>query len=443
MRDSMAMRNTSSFSLTSLCIGFVRWIFMIYLGVLIFYGREWTVIHVGPVYTTDITLLVMWLGSFLLAGNSSRKFPFRIHLWAIFFVAFFQLLHGFLIYDNVIMTLRQFAPFLYLSFAWVLFKLYSSVDSVRRLLKFIFFCSALSVAVKIADFSPDGLLIGHYSVWGVATFIGVYLYYSANRRMEKRFVAAGLITNILGIFSVPVRGAWIALVLTLLFCGWVWVKKIQRKVSAKFIRNSVVGILVFMGIILVASMINPDFESRIASILNLGKSVTEGAGNSVAENNTKWRWLLWVDMFEAYLEKPIFGYGFGDKFMPQTIVAMGWGTGESDFMDPHNSHLHFLYMLGLIGFLVFELFFVRLVIRYIKVLRQSAISESSKMLILSMLGAVIYIFLLANFEVVFESPYMVVYMWIALGLLFSAEKSAQRELHITIHRLVRTQSMNS
>lgn len=429
MDDNIVMRNSSSNSLTSLFVNFARWAFLLYLAGQIFFGREWSVISIGPVYTTDITLLFIWLGTFLLflTGKAARKLPFKIHMWVILLVAFFQLFHGLLIYDNAMMSLRQFAPFLYLTFAWALFYIYSNEEDIRKLLKVIFYCSALSVFVRISGFSPDGYSIGHYSVWGVAVFIGLYLYYSSIRRMEKRLIALGLITNLLGIFSVPVRGAWISLLLTLLFCGLIWMKSTRKKNSGRLIKNGMLGLLVFMGVIIAATMINPDFESRVASIFSIGQAISGDSAGSEASTNTEWRYLVWSDMFEAYLQKPIFGYGFGDKFMPPTILALGWGTGDSDFLDPHNSHLHFLYMLGLIGFLVFEIFFVRLVIRYIKVLRQTAISEKSKMLIISLLGATIYIFVLANFEVVFESPYMVIYMWISLGLLFSAEKISKSE----------------
>ncbi len=431
MLDSAMMKKSSSGSFTSLFVNFVRWIFLLYLAGQIFFGREWSVISVGPVYTTDVTLLFLWLGVFLLflTRRKKRELPFKMHMWAILLVAFLQLLHGLLIYNNTMMSLRQFAPFIYLTFAWALFYIYSQEKDIRKLLKFIFYCSALSVVAHVSGFSFAEYSIGHYSVWGVAVFIGLYLYGCAARRMEKRLITIGLITNLLGIFSVPVRGAWIALLLTLLFCGLMWGKSSRKKINGRVIRNSMLGLLIFVGVIFLASMINPEFESRVSSLFSIGQSISGEGGNSASEKNTEWRYLVWSDMFNAYLKQPILGYGFGDKFMPPTIVALGWGTGDSDFLDPHNSHLHFLYMLGSIGFLVFEFFFVRLVIRFINVLNQPAISDASKMLIISLLGSVGYIFLLANFEVVFESPYMVVYMWICLGLLFSAEKIAQKNLY--------------
>lgn len=405
----------------------LRWLLGIYLCGLIFFSRQWANIAIGPIYITDVTLLVMFLSALVMYPYrvGMPKLPLRMHLWLIFIVAFIQFLHGLVSYNDVMMSLRQFAPFVYILFAWTLFHLYSNVADMLGLLKLIFYGSAASVIIRTMGFSVDDYPIGHYCGWGVAIFAGYYLYFSAIRSKEKFIVFVGLFVNLIGMFSVPVRGAWIALLLATLFSGALWFKFIRKKINSGVVKNLIVIVLIFLGVIVVASALNPDFQNRIASLLNLGQSISGEAANSGAETNTAWRYLVWVDMFDAYLQKPIFGYGFGDKFMPQTIVALGWGTGDSDFLDPHNSHLHYLYMLGLLGFVVFELFFVRLILRYVRVLRQSVIPDSRKMLIISTLGAVIYILLLANFEVVFESPYMVVYLWISLGLLFSAEKSAR------------------
>lgn len=42
--------------------------------------------------------------------------------------------------------------------------------------------------------------------------------------------------------------------------------------------------------------------------------------------NIKWRLYVWKDIINETLKKPFLGWGFGKKFVPPTIVELGWGA---------------------------------------------------------------------------------------------------------------------
>jgi len=156
-----------------------------------------------------------------------------------------------------------------------------------------------------------------------------------------------------------------------------------------------------------------DYSSEFKSMYNFKEVV------SLSGNNAKWRIILWKDIIQKSMKKPILGYGFGMLYNNETLKNMGWEYGaDVGFLDPHNSYLSILYRTGIVGLLIFLLFIVSFFIKMIKFLRSCQDLAISAYMI-SVLSTIIFILVISFFMVVLEGPFLGIFLWVFIGLALS------------------------
>lgn len=144
--------------------------------------------------------------------------------------------------------------------------------------------------------------------------------------------------------------------------------------------------------------------------------------------NTRWRLLCWSDIINESLQKPIFGWGLGKKFIPETIKKLGWGGSwmeeakfskdKTGFQDPHNSYLSIFHRTGFIGVFVFFWLMISFIIVSISHIKGSLVEANSNAII-SFLLIFIFVSAISVFMVVLEGPFLGIFFWIAMGFVES------------------------
>jgi hypothetical protein len=163
--------------------------------------------------------------------------------------------------------------------------------------------------------------------------------------------------------------------------------------------------------------VKTDLKIKITGYIDEFKSIFDQRDEaSASANNASWRLILWKDIIQKSMIKPILGYGFGMLYNNETVKDMGWKYGQDvGFLDPHNSYLSVLYRTGFIGLSIFLLFIISFFVKMIRFLRYCRDSVISIYMI-SILSAVIFILVISFFMVVLEGPFLGIFLWVFIGL---------------------------
>jgi len=146
---------------------------------------------------------------------------------------------------------------------------------------------------------------------------------------KKIFIYLFIIIFIISLLSMKRTDIGLLLILSLLFI---------KELNIKYI-----AIVIFVLILFIIMILNLEFGSRFLNIID-GSADTRLYGIITA--------------FNDFLEKPLFGYGFG-KEMVVTIQNIGGVDLSKNFID--NSYLTLFVKIGLIGFLLYISIFIKLI----------------------------------------------------------------------------------
>jgi len=168
-----------------------------------------------------------------------------------------------------------------------------------------------------------------------------------------------------------------------------------------------------------AFMLSPKvFQDTLNELRSL-KSMVLGSGGGIdyiSRANTNWRMITWKAFIKESLQRPLFGWGFGRKFLPEETYNLGWTTGLAEnWVSTHNYLISFLFLSGFTGLGIFLLLVISLFIKNIKFLRTYK-NLRERFMVCAFLSVVFYILWLGLFGVVLEVPYQGVFLWIFLGL---------------------------
>ena len=127
--------------------------------------------------------------------------------------------------------------------------------------------------------------------------------------------------------------------------------------------------------------------SRIQQTLNSIHAYMNGNPHT----SLGYRFEMWKAAWMAFMEKPLFGWGFGnfDKFFLEYLreglvagKATGWGHA-------HNDYLFVLSELGIVGFILVVGFFAYPFVRMLEFIRQALRDQNGTLLMVALLGAVL------------------------------------------------------
>ncbi len=192
-------------------------------------------------------------------------------------------------------------------------------------------------------------------------FFSVYLFWSdaAGKNWRKGVYALAFLLQLVVIFLTGTRGALVGVFSGLMFYlflfGFFWPNKIQRKYF--FIAA---GLIIF----LVGSI----FLLRNTSFLKNSETLSRVASISLSDTTVQNRFILWQKAWQAWQEKPIFGWGPENysvainKFFDVRLAPYeAWYDRAHNFIFDYGvatgwlGLLAYIFLLGLAGFFLWKI----------------------------------------------------------------------------------------
>lgn len=342
-------------------------------------------------------------------------------IFGILFLASF--IKGIFIYSDVMYVIRQSALFYYSIFFFLTPVLLDSFARVRIFLKLIFILYCIIPIATLLNFHHFGIGSFSYFVSSITLiFESIYINLIKNALQKYVFLFAILIQLAVVILT-QARAAWMGLFAAVLFLVFLLSKRYfsikQISLTVKYFIISFSFIMLIMLVFKPAIIHSLSNEFLSIFLINNNKSAAD-----ISVTNAKWRLYVWKDILKESMEKPILGWGFGKKFIPETVMALNWGGSWQDpkklFQDPHNSYLSFLHSTGFLGLFSFLFIIFSFFKRYLNFLKQMKDGEL-KMLVLSCLTAIVFVLGTSFFMVILELPYLGISLWFLMGLTVSLE----------------------
>jgi len=155
--------------------------------------------------------------------------------------------------------------------------------------------------------------------------VALALYPHLSGRQRRAAQLVGAVAGLLTLFTYT-RGAWGALLISVLYIGWKQDKRI------------IVGMFVLMAVVFIAV---PSVSTRLADLDNQ-RQVGQGDPNSLA-----WRFDYWARLLPMTADSPLIGIG-----LDQVLVT------SEEKLQPHNSLVQAMVETGLLGFVMLSGFII-------------------------------------------------------------------------------------
>jgi len=436
-------------------------VFLFLISPIILFSRDF--VHINfkifgfPVYITEIFILIICIFALLNFGIYKDKkiftdYKLKIEHILLISILLVSLVTGLIKYGNTY-VFRHSAIFYYSIFSFLVPAIFINIKQFKIfsiVAVFIIFFN-LIIAITVSQSIFGGFA---YYYQGLFLFIIVNSLIFLKNKLTNSILILIAAIIIYEIISSMVRAAWVAFLIAILFnlvLLIIFRKKLAIKKSFYWKTSLIVILTIFFIVSLsffnlkVVDLISKnsstnttvqdseenavdtnttvqdseieskfsDYSSEFKSMYNFNEVV------SLSGNNVKWRIILWKDIIQKSMKKPILGYGFGMLYNNETLKNMGWKYGEDvGFLDPHNSYLSILYRTGIVGLLIFLLFIISFFYKMVKFLRGCQDLAISVYMI-SILSAIIFILVISFFMVVLEGPFLGIFLWVFIGLALS------------------------
>ena len=410
----------------------------------VLFSRNFSNIHITlfsiPIYVTEIVLLIFII-KHTLRGIYFRKvsliYPkcisLELKVMAILFI--YSIVWGLAHYSDMVMILRHAAMYYYMLFLFIIPLELNTIKKIETVLEMYLIATIVVLVGPYVKINFFGLARFNYFYIALSFLMLVSLIYSG--AIKKKIIYEILI----GLFAIElvlsqVRAIWMGILAAILFVTVLSNHfAIALKIFSNIFKRAIAFIVIFLSLF---SVINNDVIIEIGQeVLSIVMASKEHDDSS---NNAKWRLYVWKDIIEETAEKPVFGWGFGKKFVPKTIAKLGWGGSWRDpsagnpeakgIQDPHNSFLSILHRTGVVGLVVMVSLFIKFIVTMANGLLRIR-DNKIKSYIFGLLLCIICILFTSSFMVVLEGPYMGILLWIGMGIIVSLNRismhSAQRE----------------
>lgn len=218
-------------------------------------------------------------------------------------------------------------------------------------------------SVNSADLSGNSSFSGAYLIF--AAFLGALLLLEAKAKMQRFWLAFGLVVVLISPIAGVARGAIVGLLAGAIVAFFVYLATNAKK-SIRTLGFSMLGLMLVVGAVIGVSVVQPSSKLHSAFV--------DAASNS--------RFVFWKAGVEGIKERPIFGFGpenfniVFSKYFDTTILKSD-GTAEVWVDKPHNVFLENLVAGGLIGGSLYILFVLALFALPIYLYRRNIISNIS------------------------------------------------------------------
>ncbi|MFL5946352.1 MAG: O-antigen ligase family protein [Gaiellaceae bacterium] len=140
--------------------------------------------------------------------------------------------------------------------------------------------------------------------------------------------------------------------------------------------------------------------------------------------NVRWRLSYWRYILEHTLHEPLLGVGFGKpaSFRWRGVLydaRRGATDDPNDITPPHNSFLNVFYRMGLIGLIALLVVMVLGPARGVSAARRRFTTYADRALLAGIVAVYCFAAIMAFFNVALENPYMALFFWTPLALLFA------------------------
>ncbi|MDP6908860.1 MAG: O-antigen ligase family protein, partial [Flavobacteriales bacterium] len=300
----------------------------------------------------------------LIATGGKLTMPKKLRIILIVMLAYFvfHLIYSalFLNIGNALLTSRRlvYYPFLAITAGFTTASVVKSKAFVTKVLWFMMIASAmlfmLNLAVNFNMFQEFGFISRATGVTLSAFLFGGLAELVRTGRLSKRKTVVSLVATLL-VFFTSSRGVYLSMVLTVGLVLW----QHRRLAGAVKVFKLVLGGIVVGTLVIVVAMNSPLVVKTLNKFSKDIANVAEGNMGSHGENfNTLGaRYYLYESAFKLGLESPIFGNGSGYRV---DSWHLGGSYGVNRSKTPHNYYLDIWYRLGIVGLLLFLVFYKRI-----------------------------------------------------------------------------------
>ncbi len=304
---------------------------------------------------------------------------------------------------------------------WVLFIIFAFFSIIG----FIEYSNGITVfAVRLDDFYVGPMFVAlnhsHNATGSVFSVVGIFAlaFFFESKKIEK--ISYGLISLLcfIAIFMTKSRGSLIAFAIGVFF-----LLIFASGSLLKFLRNILIIIAIMVPLVFITGT-----YTRIMQIFH------------IFDQSALTRFELWDKGVYLFKQSPILGVGFArynDVAWNYDVVPLTgnsgifslYTSGSSIFNDTnaHNSYLHFLAEIGIVGLILFLLFWVLCLVITIRAYRQTN-NRFSRQVYLAVTGGIITLFFLSITETFMTAPTVMLCLATATSLaigLWGSERSGK------------------
>jgi len=382
-----------------------------------------------PFYITESVLLLTLL-SLLIEGLvrgeiKYLKVPLSKQFMVLYLIGLVSLIRGLYSYGDKTFVLRHAALFYYSIFYFLIPMIFNSMKRIEQLMRAFFICTLIVSLPSL--FGLHYKAFAQFSYYYISLTVLMSLFYITLVKDNTNKFLWGLIIclQLSVVITDRVRAAWLGMFASGIFVFYLLVK---NYLSLRLFKR-IAGLTFFGGLLifLVIALVKPNLVTHLFNeVLStfLVSANQEDVESQTSIKNAQWRLYVWKDIIEETLQKPFLGWGFGKKFVPSTIKALGWGgswmEADKGWQDPHNSFLSIFHRTGIVGLLAFLVIMKKFVSRTLKVVKQIQ-DKKIKTYIFALLVCIIFILGTSFFMVVLEGPFLGSFLWICMGLIVSLE----------------------
>lgn len=206
-------------------------------------------------------------------------------------------------------------------------------------------------------------------------------FFALQQKFWKILAIIGFVFGVLLSLMSGSRGGWLTIVIVILTL-WMVLYRFDRKV---FLVASVLFAAFFVLLLLLWPYL--PIQTRVEQALNDLTQYFDGN----FETSLGYRLEMWKAGFLSFLEKPLFGWGFGsfEIIYQEYIEKKSSNSSSYIFGHPHNDYVLFLVETGLIGFALMLLVLLYPLYKLLGLLKKALMSGDREVVYLSLLGVVL------------------------------------------------------
>jgi len=388
-------------------------LFLSFISVLLICAAIFTRVQIGNntlnAYVTVITLILFSI--FILAA--SRGVVSLPRLWTLYtFWVLISVLYIYLRQSETLAPIQQFLVWILFIQSFTLARNLLSKKDIKKILYVILFSVLLwfAIGIGINRSLSDRPLASVVSLYASA----LYAYQFIDKNNWLKWATVSLIAMSFTIITES-RMASVACMGSIIITEFLFMWSYRNQVVQRIPILIIFTVLVF----LVTLSYSPFTDRLLLAFKALdtlirGQQVDPGWLAYVSSGRST----VWPILWQLFLEKPIFGHGFGSSSTNAFLISL-----NSRFGHAHNEYLRILFDTGIIGFVLYFGGFASILRSFVRRLR-------TRKSINSLLGIGVFtnaVFLFATDNIGFYSFYMIP-LGILLGI--ASKKFYDTENHI-------------